>query len=336
MVAFKPDLSVFENEGEVISVKTRKINSSNFNEKEQEPVIENFEIIPEIKNYDSPIFKVPVLPSGFFTYPENTFFNIEDYAWGEVNYINESDLNTLDEWDFILSGIHSNIDKELLTIQDFYYLEMRRRLETIGSQKFIVNIDCKNIHPDKKYYTKDKFLEYIDTIKDKFSDKDFSFDNYKNEIMENISKKNLCNKTNNFVINEKQIAFDDLQINKFPYIIRINEKDYEFSPLTIKDAKFLIKNKLLNDKKAQIAIQCRNEDFNTFYDLISSKKVRYLEGLHLSELESKFQHGILPITKDLNGEKYKCSDCGQELTIRLDGGKLILLPFRENEQNIMA
>lgn len=281
--------------GEFVSV--RKLGKKN--EVKKEKLNQEFSKIPDLVNSDLPMFKVNVLPSGFKIYPEGSTIYYKPYSWNGVKLLTQSKMDTVALWNYILEGVTCSFDKDLLTLQDFFYIALLRRVATVGNNKFSVSMVCKN----------------------------------NIEITKNNEKTiEKCNTLNHFVLNDKQINFDDLQLsrNELPVQLKLLGKWYQFSPITIGNAKYLFENNLLDDDNSTIAVQCINETFENISKVLESNELSFLEGEKTKLLENFFYHGILPINKDSNDKELICSHCNNKLTIQLDGGEVVIRPFRES------
>jgi hypothetical protein len=271
---------------------------------------EQYQSVPKLyKIGDKSIKKVVAMPSKNITYPIETegliFF--ESYFWAEVKKLNQDELPSELLWDFILEGINTPFDKNLLTIPDFFYLALLRRLETVGMTKFQVNIKCYN-------FLKDDDGDYIGKT------------NSKGKF---VPVK--CNEMNSYIIEDGEINYDDIRLTReqLPIIIPINDEKYHFTPMTIADAKALLEKDLYDDEIARLAIQCRNKTFEEAYEVFKSRNVSFEDGSPLDELEDIFYHRLLPINRVCGNP-----NCKQDIKIQLDGGGIIIMPFRESGYNV--
>lgn len=288
--------------GEFLSV--RKLGKK----KEKEITNQEYSKIPDLSKSNLPMFKVEVLPSGFKTYPENSTIYYKPYSWNGVKLLTQSKMDTVALWNYILDDVTCSFDKDLITLQDFFYISLLRRVATVGNNKFSVTVACNNIVKN--------IIKEVDTNK--------------KQIEKTITEK--CNTVNHFVINDNQINFDDLQLKKEELPVQFNllGKWYHFSPITIGNAKYLFENGLLDDDNSTIAVQCINEDFENILSVLNSDELSFLDGEKTRLLDNLFYHGILPIEKDSTDKDIVCSKCSSKLPIQLDGGEVIIRPFRES------
>lgn len=258
----------------------------------------------ELKLPDSncSFFRVNNIPSNYAFYPSERIF-IKSYSWGQTISYPNNKLDTIALWNLILDGIYTEgFDKEDLTLQDFLFLSTFRRLKTVGNSKFTTSSICKNI------------VE----IKD-----DKGLIQYKE-----------CGYMNNFVLSDNSncITYESLEFKKGEVLeIKVKNEWETFTPLTIKDSKFLLMNNLLDDKIAKTAKQCRTKPFEDIYDILKSDDFDFREGQYLDQIPYKFFHGLNPVEKDELGRELKCKDCGQNVSVELDGGGIIIQPFHESE-----
>lgn len=318
MSKFVPDDTTFNKMGvekEVISVrKLGQKNKDKDNKKEVNKVDINpveYEPVPTKTDTKTPKFNVSVLPSGFYPYPnqKKETVNIKPYDWQAVKFLRESKLTLIEEWNFILEHIETSFEKKLLTLQDFFYLALKIRMETVGSNKFDVTVNCKNKV-------------------------------YKNIIVDGVQELHEleCSHPNTYTLFDKQVGYDDLKIKDNEVLeIEVLDKWYQFTPMTIKDAEFLHSNGLFGNSNAQIAVQCRNADFDIFFEILEKEKIDLIQGQNLESIEYIFYHGILPVTEqlleDITGdtkEPLVCEKCKQNVSVFLDGGGTIIRPFRKS------
>lgn len=94
----------------------------------------------EIKTKYLPEIEVSEVPSKFISYKEDYIITYRPYAFGEIKKTNQSKMSIRSMFDFILEGITTNFDKYNLTVPDFLYISLLRKISTLGETKF--NIKC--------------------------------------------------------------------------------------------------------------------------------------------------------------------------------------------------
>lgn len=141
-----------------------------------------------------------------------------------------------------------------------------------------------------------------------------------------------CGSIRKFESSIDKIDFDDLRnIPQLPIVINLGEKELHFTPLTINDYITLLSKKLENDIIAGLAIQIRNIKFDEAYKIIDN--CNNIEDMNLlNEVDSMLFHGIKPISiicdNVVKNDDNSMTMCGNKVNLSLDGGEVLLLPFR--------
>lgn len=124
-----------------------------------------------------------------------------------------------------------------------------------------------------------------------------------------------------------EIDFWDVTYNELPIEADLKlgddvEATYQFYPLTIRQYLELEMANLHKDPVARLAAQCRNVPFDT----ARTKMYRtYGEESHvLTQIEELLFHGVKPIN-------VACPSCGAINLLQLDGGGIVIRPFRSPE-----
>lgn len=125
-----------------------------------------------------------------------------------------------------------------------------------------------------------------------------------------------------------EIEFWDVDYPELPISVdlKLGEEEpttYEFSPLTILQYLELERRNLHKDPVSKLAMQCKNVDFNT----VRSRLYRAYgeESDVLAQIEDLLFHGVKPIN-------VSCPNCGAINLLQLDGGGIIIRPFRTREE----
>jgi len=96
---------------------------------------------------DLPLHVAKILPSRSLSYPAGTVVRYYPYTWGEVEAINAQPLDmALEErYDFLMRGVETvKMDKYDLTLSDFLFVQLSRKIVSTGSTVFRVKFQCEN------------------------------------------------------------------------------------------------------------------------------------------------------------------------------------------------
>lgn len=100
------------------------------------------------------------LPSLGRSYPENTVIQYRPYTFGEIKKVSQSKLDTKSSLEFVLLGIETEFDKTLLTVGDFFYLGLLRRISTLGSDKVDLPYKCGGCKKISKHTTETTNIDF--------------------------------------------------------------------------------------------------------------------------------------------------------------------------------
>jgi len=107
------------------------------------------------------------LPSGNLPYPDKTEVFYSPYTFLEIKRVSKSTVTTAELFKMVLSGIEVRVggvavDNTCLTVSDFLYLALMRKLASFGGNEFTAYISCENCGEDlvKKFKITD--LDFID------------------------------------------------------------------------------------------------------------------------------------------------------------------------------
>lgn len=87
-------------------------------------------------------YPIKSLPAGEVSYPEDWSIEITPYLFGQSSGINESDITSKRFYNCILDGVYTNFNKNLLTIEDTFFIGAARKLVTSKSNKVILTSKC--------------------------------------------------------------------------------------------------------------------------------------------------------------------------------------------------
>jgi pentatricopeptide repeat protein len=82
--------------------------------------------------------KLSSLPSKGKTYPSNAYISIRNFNYAEIKKISNSNLSEREGLALVLAGMNTNFDKMQITFNDFLYLGLLRKIQTLGTPKIQV------------------------------------------------------------------------------------------------------------------------------------------------------------------------------------------------------
>jgi len=151
-----------------------------------------------------------------------------------------------------------------------------------------------------------------------------------------------CNKCKNepeYTMDSQDLEFDDLLSDyddssaQLPIVGEFSFGELEFVPLTLNNYYKMVDKGLEHDESAKIAYECNNKDFEEVFQLINNMS-DHEDMILLDEIDKMIYHGLKPV-------KFRCKTkigddkvCDNSITVELDGGEALLLPFREREGNV--
>lgn len=96
-------------------------------------------VIEQAIQSDLPELQVTELPSKFLPYPKGTKIYYRPYSWSEIEYLNVSKVDDITIYQNILQGIRTtNIEPTDLTMWDFYYVALLRKISSLGTPQFSI------------------------------------------------------------------------------------------------------------------------------------------------------------------------------------------------------
>lgn len=279
------------------------------------------------------------LPSKFLPYPPNAKISYRPYYYEEIkNHEASKNLTYREEVDFVLSGIYTSFDKYLLTLSDYLYLNVLRRMANIGDYDIVAKYKCgrgdhiarsvfKSSQLDIDYLKMEKLPivvkfssgkiyhfspltvgSYIELVEDNFKNKSVSMiakcciNASHEEIYEFI--RTLTNPDDLILANHlDSLLYHSLKpMNlkcNYKYISYVEKDGWTYEKLS----KMLKNNK---DKKQLLAL------FNKY-------EIKFVEGTDMIKIAFNDLVKKMALVKE--------TSCGQVNSIELDGGDLFLGPF---------
>lgn len=239
------------------------------------------------------------LPSGSKTYPSGYKIFYKTYSFSEIRKFSGNKLSFEENCKLVMEGVTTEgFDKWDITFYDFLYISLLRKLSTLRSPKFKILYICSQ-----------------------------------------------CGKNTSAVFSLEEVDFDELSV-ELPINYVTDDVTYTFMPLTIGNYLRLVNPE---DASSRLAICCTSHQFMDAYKMISEEGD--IENLSLfTEIEDHLYHGLKPFKftcRERIGEEDKEAKkasvekrelykdprpfCNKEYESELDGGELLIIPFRESE-----
>jgi len=92
-----------------------------------------------------PVIGIDDLPSNFLPYPSDVVIQYTPYTYGEVLDLNQPNLKNWQKFSLMLKGVRTTgMDVRDLTLMDFMYIGVARKVSTLGQSEFRALFTCKN------------------------------------------------------------------------------------------------------------------------------------------------------------------------------------------------
>lgn len=130
-----------------------------------------------------------------------------------------------------------------------------------------------------------------------------------------------CGKENKVTISETDLEFDEIEVDLPITATLSNNQELVFSPLTVGNFLELLEKGLEKDLCAGLAIQVVNVAYEDAFSIVD--KSFGDDSLILEEVDKILYHGLKSIHT-------KCVNCNTMIDANLDGGQIIIYPFRVN------
>lgn len=192
------------------------------------------------------------LPSQGKPYPE-VEIGFNTYSFGEILNFNESKMSGVALVDFLEEGVTSNVPFDDLSYDDFLYVSLLRKLNSMPGDQYKIRFACK-----KCQKVQDSMFSVV------------GFDDLKVPSFPLIV---------------------DLEESDKPLTMDAEIPDFlEFGVLTVGNYKHLAKKDLLSDKVAALAVTVRNMEFDLAYKIIKDATGDLSEAL--TEVNKMLYHSI--------------------------------------------
>lgn len=140
-----------------------------------------------------------------------------------------------------------------------------------------------------------------------------------------------CNRSSQFVVASDELNFDDLGVPELPIFIDFSDgTTFGFKPLTIGGYMELFST---NEEVSDIMVQAKECVTHSFEVALEAfNNAVFQDGELLDFMDSKLYHGLSPILHKCTNE-VESGTCGFETKVEIDGGNVIVGPFRERPES---
>lgn len=119
-------------------------------------------------HFEIPRFKVSQVPSQGKVYPEDWEISYSPYSFGEIKFLNSGDISETDKFKYMLKGIYTSFPVRELTLFDFLYITLLRKISTLGEDIASFSYKCSNCKKVANNIIKPKDLQFEDIIDEDF------------------------------------------------------------------------------------------------------------------------------------------------------------------------
>jgi hypothetical protein len=109
-----------------------------------------------------PYIQVKDLPSKGLAYPENYNITYRPFTYGEVKQYSTSNISLQDRVKQLMEGINANFDKYSITLMDFLFIILLRRISTLGSTNLKLTYFCNGCREENTETIKLNNIEFKD------------------------------------------------------------------------------------------------------------------------------------------------------------------------------
>lgn len=260
--------------------------------------VEKKESVPQRKRDFSQV-RITSLPSNFLFYPKDAEIMYRPYGWGEIKTYSQAaqsnNLTIKDHIDFVLSGVTTTFDINKLTLSDYLYIGVLRKMSN-GSEdgKVSVRYACTTCNTTYCIATQITHIPY----------KSLDFEELKSNEIPNV-----------------------------PIIANLRCGTFRFRPFTVDDYFHLLKINKVGDVTAMLTCMAL-DDISNFDEVYKTFKfMDDNDGQVIDVIDGLLNHGLKPVK--VICDKCKAEGLVELDAERLlQGGKVIVSPFRERADDV--
>jgi len=150
---------------------------------------------------------------------------------------------------------------------------------------------------------------------------------------------NRCNKPGRIVFKTDELAFEDLAVPGLPVTADFSFGTFSFTPLNV-DKYFMILDKGMDTNEVALyaaQVIAPAEKFDMIYKAFY--KAETDDAMILQKVDKHLFHTLKPVLKKCTNQIGEAKEgenpkkCGNSITIELDGGQALIMPFRKREES---
>lgn len=241
-----------------------------------------------------PLITIDDLPSRFLPYPSGSSIKYQPYTYGEVLDLNQPGQKNWQKFESMLGGIIiKGFDAHDLTLMDFMYIGVARRVSTLDVTEFRALFPCKN--EDCKEPNK--------TV---LNATQLEFDYIKAPQVPLVLGR---------MAGYNDLAFKPITVGQMLELWASGDD----SPAHMMAKQLVGQVVQQGDQKVIIPVD-QKVIFQAIYNAMDE------DARNLRRVDDYLFHGLKPIPVN-------CSKCGHSFHLLLDSWEAVLLPFRESEES---
>jgi hypothetical protein len=117
---------------------------------------------PALANLPEIHLSAEKLPSKGLSYPAGCEISYRPYSFGEVKKVSQSKMTAKAAYQEVLSGISCSFGPENLTMSDFLFIGLLRKISTLGSSKATVIYRCAGCFKENSAFLNSSQMEFED------------------------------------------------------------------------------------------------------------------------------------------------------------------------------
>lgn len=277
------------------------------------------------------------LPSKFLSYPDNAIIKYRPYFFEEIkNHDQSKNLKYREEVEYVLSGIYTNFDKYKLTLSDYLYLNLLRRISNLGDYDIRVRYQCKGCGnmSENIFKASSILIDYLEVPKlpvtvtftsgKKYSFNPLTIGSYLELVEEGFKNKSISGISKCCVGTSYEEIYEFIRTLSDPVDIALIEHldsilYHSLVPMKLNCTYKFTKPIENEDGWTLDKLKNMGEDDPQIITLFNNYKIKFVKGTGM------FRYAFNDLVKRMALVEEK--PCGYLNSIELDGGDLFIGPF---------